>query len=189
MKFYETTYIAHSALQAGRLDDLTKSINDKVKAIGGEILFSESWGRKKLAYLIDKQKYGTYVFFQFKITNTEKLNDLVQEFEINSNILRHLIVAIEENKIKEKIDDHEENQEVVSKNTSSKEIVAKELSDKIDEKTTTEEVKSEKIEEDKETTEEIKSEETEEDKETTENTENKNVETGSNNEKENLDKE
>ena len=128
-------------------------------------------------------------WFQFKITNTEKLNDLVQEFEINSNILRHLIVAIEENKIKEKIDNHEENQEVVSKNTSSKEIKAKELSDKIDEKTTTEEVKSEKIEEDKETTEEIKSEETEEDKETTENTENKNVETGSNNEKENLDKE
>ena len=25
MKFYETTYIIHSALQAGRLDDLTKS--------------------------------------------------------------------------------------------------------------------------------------------------------------------
>jgi len=108
MKFYETTYIAHSALQAGRLDDLTKSINDKVASLGGEILFSESWGRKKLAYLIDKQKYGTYVYIQFQIKAGNKLPELVQEFDINSNILRHLIVSIEAEDIMESTDNIED---------------------------------------------------------------------------------
>ena len=183
MKFYETTYIAHSALQAGRLDDLTKSINDKVKTIGGEILFSESWGRKKLAYLIDKQKYGTYVFFQFKITSTEKLNDLVQEFEINSNILRHLIVAIEEDGIKERINTEDESKEVIPNDN------------KVDEKGSTEENKAEETEsvEAAEKTESVEAAEKTESVEAAEETENVEAteedKADSNNKEENLDKE
>ena len=113
MNFYETTYIVHSALQAGRLDDLSKSVRDKVKSIGGEILFSESWGRKKLAYLIDKQKYGTYIFFQFKLDqSSNKLSDLNQELELNTNILRHLIIKVEADSILEKDEKSEDDQSV-----------------------------------------------------------------------------
>ena len=65
MKFYETTYIVHSALQEGRLNDITESINNFIKSIGGEILYFDNWGRKKLSYMIEKQKYGTYIYFQF----------------------------------------------------------------------------------------------------------------------------
>ena len=101
MKFYETTYIIHSALQAGRLDDLTKTIEDKVKKAGGKIVFSDSWGRKKLAHMIDKQKYGTYMFFQFTLDDNSNLSDLNQAFELNVNVLRHLIVKIEENQMME----------------------------------------------------------------------------------------
>ena len=90
MGFYETTYILHSALQEGRLHDIVSAIENKVKSLGAEILYSDTWGRKKLAYLINKEKYGTYIFLQFKLKNSDKLPELSAEFEHNPNILSYL---------------------------------------------------------------------------------------------------
>ena len=73
MGFYETTYILHSALQEGRLNDIINVIEKKTKSIGAEILHSDNWGRKKLSYLIEKEKYGTYIFFQFKMKDAKNL--------------------------------------------------------------------------------------------------------------------
>ena len=96
MGFYETTYILHSALQEGRLNDIVSAIENKIKSLGAEILYSDNWGRKKLAYLINKEKYGTYIFLQFKLKSLEKLQELSSEFEHNPNILRYLNIKIDE---------------------------------------------------------------------------------------------
>ena len=112
MKFYETTYIVHSALQEGRLNDITESINTFVKSAGGEILYSDNWGRKKLSYMIDKQKYGTYIYFQFKILDNSHIKNLKIEFEHNPNILRSLIVKIDEVDVFEKKKQEEEKKEI-----------------------------------------------------------------------------
>ena len=120
MKFYETTYIVHSALQEGRLNDITESINTFVKSAGGEILYSDNWGRKKLSYMIDKQKYGTYIFFQFKILDNSHIKNLKIEFEHNPNILRSLIVKIDEVDVFEKNKQEEEKKEISKMDKNSK---------------------------------------------------------------------
>jgi len=102
MKFYEVTYIVHSALQEGRLEDIIQSVDNLVTTNDGEILYQDNWGRKKLAYMIDKQKYGTYIFLQLKIKDSKGTKPLIAEFEHNTNILRHLLVAIEEQDVMEK---------------------------------------------------------------------------------------
>jgi len=101
MVFYETTYILHSALQEGRLNDIVKVIEKKAESLGAKILFSDNWGRKKLSYLIEKEKYGTYIFFQYKIEDVSKLSELSAEFEHNPNVLRYLNIRIEEEDIME----------------------------------------------------------------------------------------
>ena len=122
MGFYETTYILHSALQEGRLNDIISAIENKVKSLGAEILYSDNWGRKKLAYLINKEKYGTYIFFQFKIKNSDKLTELSDEFEHNPNILRYLNIKIDE-------------QDVIEKKQDSETVVNKEVPKTEEEKT------------------------------------------------------
>ena len=102
MKFYEVTYVVHSALQEGRLEDIIQSVDSLVTTNDGEILYQDNWGRKKLAYMIDKQKYGTYIFLQLKIKDSKGTKPLIAEFEHNTNILRHLLVAIEEQDVMEK---------------------------------------------------------------------------------------
>ena len=125
MGIYETTYILHPALQEGRLNDIVNTIEKKAVSLGAEILYSDNWGRKKLAYYIDKEKYGTYIFFQYKLSDLNNLKELSGEFEHNPNVLRYLNIKIAEQdimkaKIKESGNpEKEENSSVEEKQDNS----------------------------------------------------------------------
>ena len=98
MRFYETMYIVHPALEAGRLKDLIELVNKALKEKGSEVLYNELWGKKKLSYFIDKQKYGTYILVQYKGDGL-KNNQFNMELEHNPNILAYLTTSIEESSI------------------------------------------------------------------------------------------
>jgi len=124
MGFYETTYILHSALQEGRLHDIVSAIENKVKSLGAEILYSDTWGRKKMAYLINKEKYGTYIFLQFKLKNSDKLPELSAEFEHNPNILRYLNIKIDEEDIMESKEEKKSSNDVPDTDDKPKEKIS-----------------------------------------------------------------
>ena len=138
MNFYETMYIIQPALQAGRLDDIIDTVNTKVESLKGEKLFFENWGKKKLSYAIDKQKYVTYVLMQFSM-NSEGIQELMDEFEHNSNVLRYLINRIE------KEDVLEQKEEIIDVEESSK--TEKKSDDKQDSDQSDDEKTKEKVEE------------------------------------------
>ena len=98
MRFYETMYIVHPALEAGRLKDLIELVNGALKDKGNKVLYNELWGKKKLSYFIEKQKYGTYILVQFK-GNGLNNNEFNMELEHNPNILAYLTTSIEESTV------------------------------------------------------------------------------------------
>ena len=104
MNYYETLYIVHSALEAGRLKDIVLSVEKLLKEHQGEVLTTEVWGKKKLGYFIDKQKYGTYILVQFKSDGT-KNDSFNKELEHNPSILAYMTVRIEEDGVIEQKDD------------------------------------------------------------------------------------
>ena len=125
MGFYETTYILHPALQEGRLNDIVNTIEKKAVSLGAEILYSDNWGRKKLAYYIDKEKYGKYIFFQYKLSDLSNLKELSGEFEHNPNVLRYLNIKIEEQdimkaKIKENVNSEKDENSPVEEKQDNK---------------------------------------------------------------------
>jgi small subunit ribosomal protein S6 len=83
---YETTFITRSELS----DDGLKAIQDKVKAIignyGGEIVLTEDWGKRRLAYPIQKESRGHYTYLVYT-----GRNDLVHEIERNLRIQDHIL--------------------------------------------------------------------------------------------------
>ena len=98
MKYYEILYAVHPALESGRLKDIILSIHKNFEDMGINILSTDVWGKKKLAYFIDKQQYGTYVLVQFKadgMTNQK----MSTELEHNPNILTYLISKIDESDV------------------------------------------------------------------------------------------
>ena len=100
MNHYETVYVVHPAIQEGRLNDIVTKFHNKLSKLRGEVLYIENWGKKKLAYAIDKQKYGTYILCQYAIGG-EYVKEVSQELELNPNILRYLITKIESSDVKE----------------------------------------------------------------------------------------
>ena len=100
MNHYETVYVVHPAIQEGRLNDIVTKFHNKLSKLKGEVLYIENWGKKKLAYAIDKQKYGTYILCQYAIAG-EYVKQVSQELELNPNILRYLITKIESSDVKE----------------------------------------------------------------------------------------
>ena len=98
MNYYETLYIVHPALESGRLKDIIMDVEDSLKKLGGNPLAIELWGKRKLAYFIDKQKYGTYVLVQYNGAG-KCPRDFAVELEHNPNILAYITTSINQDDV------------------------------------------------------------------------------------------
>ena len=98
MSYYETMYIAHPALEGGRLKDLILSVEKFMNQLGGKTRTIDVWGKKKLAYPINKEKYGVYVLFQFENKGSHN-KEFNLELEHNPNILAYLTTSIDKDKV------------------------------------------------------------------------------------------
>ncbi len=105
MNFYETLYIVHPALETGRLKDTIENVQKQIeKNDNNSTLCTEFWGKKRLSYPIEKQKYGTYVLVQYS-GDGQQIGTFNVEMEHNPNILAHMTVKIQENEIREQAED------------------------------------------------------------------------------------
>jgi small subunit ribosomal protein S6 len=178
MNHYETVYIIHPAIQEGRLNDIVSKFKTKIESHKGEFFYVENWGKKKLSYPIDKQKYGTYIMCQYSL-NGEIVKNISQDLELNPNILRYLVTKIEKEDIKEGANtlDH-----IEEKNTSKPTKSEPKLKEVKKEPKVEEEIKEESKEE--EVKEESKAEEVKEEPAVEDNSSNGNNEETSDTEKE-----
>lgn len=75
----------------------TESLIEKVKEIlkkhGTNILGDNSLGVKKLAYQINGENEGYYLFMNVEVP-PDSVKKIISEFRLNSNILRYLFVKI-----------------------------------------------------------------------------------------------
>ncbi len=147
MKHYETLYIAHPILESGRLKDTIMNVQKLIETNEtNKILCTEVWGKKKLAYPIEKQKYGTYVLVQYS-GNGKSIKDVNIELEHNVNILAYLTVEIDETEIhkqENEIDDQISGFSGDEKNNNSKET-KEEINEKFDEEKTNEKIKTDEL--------------------------------------------
>ena len=95
MTKYEFIYILDASLdEAGANANFDKYMK-LVKDEGGEVTSHEGWGRKKLAYEIDKKTDGIY--FYARITATaEVMAELGRQLRYDEQVLRTLVVRDED---------------------------------------------------------------------------------------------
>ncbi|MGL5055388.1 MAG: 30S ribosomal protein S6 [Fusobacteriaceae bacterium] len=91
MKKYEIMFIINpTILEEGRETVIEKVTTILTKA-GSNVLKSEKWGERKLAYPIDKKKTGFYVLTTFEIDGT-KLAEVETKLNITEELMRYIIV-------------------------------------------------------------------------------------------------
>ena len=66
MSFYETLYIVDPNLENKALEKTMDSIGKELETTKSKIINHHFWGKKRLAYPIDRQKYGSYIIMQYE---------------------------------------------------------------------------------------------------------------------------
>lgn len=94
MKEYELTVLIHPDLEVD-LDTPLKKVRDLIKSAGGEIVLEDNWGKKKLAYKINKEEFAVYVYMDVKLPADAPLK-ISNTLNITDEVLRYLLVSVDE---------------------------------------------------------------------------------------------
>ena len=92
MRQYELTYLISDNVPENDLNKVTGKVGGYIKDCGGELLKEEIWGRRKLAYPIQKQEFATYVTVNFNLPS-EKAKEFEHNIIMTGKIVRHLIIV------------------------------------------------------------------------------------------------
>jgi small subunit ribosomal protein S6 len=75
---------------ANALDKIEKIISKS----NAKIVKKDNWGKRKLAYKVNKQDWGIYVFYNIEV-DPAKVSDINQALRITEEVMRYLIVSTE----------------------------------------------------------------------------------------------
>ena len=95
MKNYELSLVFISTLSEEEKVANLEKVKELIARFGGEVTNVDDWGKRKLAYEINKQKEGFYYFIQFN-AETSSPAELESRLRITETVLRYLIVRLDE---------------------------------------------------------------------------------------------
>ena len=99
MGMYESIFILDSLLTPEEIDKTIERIKDVVVSNNGKVLTVDKWGKRRLAYEIQKKQYGFYVALEFEAEGNLPMT-LQNEYNYNDKVIRYLTYRYTKNKIK-----------------------------------------------------------------------------------------
>ncbi len=98
LRQYETVFIATPVLSDVQMKEAVAKYLDFIKENGGEIVYEQDWGLKKLAYPIQKKTTGFYYLIEFK-AQPELIAKLEIQYKRDERIIRFLTFAMDKHSI------------------------------------------------------------------------------------------
>ena len=96
MKKYEIMFIVKPDLEEANIKAVADSMKELLTSKSANIIEETVMGQKELAYEIKKYKTGYYFLFIIEAENNEAIKEFDRVALINENIIRHLIIKVEE---------------------------------------------------------------------------------------------
>jgi small subunit ribosomal protein S6 len=97
MRTYELMFVADPRVSDEEVVTMATEYRNMITASGAQITTEENWGRRKLAYPIDKLTEGKYfLFFVSSETGKTSLPEVEHRMRQNEKILRYLTVRTDE---------------------------------------------------------------------------------------------
>ena len=98
LKSYETVFIATPVLSDVQMKEAVSKYISLIKENGGEVVYEEDWGLRKLAYPIQKKTTGFYYLVEFK-AEPSFINVLETQYRRDERIIRFLTFAMDKHAI------------------------------------------------------------------------------------------
>jgi len=83
-------------LNGKKNDQTMKEIGERIKDTGSKIINHIVWGKKKLAYPIKNNTYGTYILAHYQGGDNDKLREFDSWLKLSDLAIRHMIVKLDE---------------------------------------------------------------------------------------------
>ena len=94
MRRYETISIIRPNANEDEITAICERTAEIIKAEDGEIIREDHWGLKKLAYLIQKEQQGYYVYTEFAGTPAA-VAEMERIFKIDDRVLKYMTVKLQ----------------------------------------------------------------------------------------------
>lgn len=91
MNDYEVALIIRPEVEDEGQEAIIDRLSQILTADGGQVTNVEKWGRRRLAYPINKVNEGIYYFVQGQFS-TSVLSELERNVRLSEDILRHMVI-------------------------------------------------------------------------------------------------
>jgi len=89
---YETTFILDPGLEEARVDAEIDRVSGWIKDGGGEVVEIQRWGRRRLAYEIERKRDGIYTLI-LHTSPSDLVRDVERRIRLNESMMRVLTVV------------------------------------------------------------------------------------------------
>ena len=96
MRIYENLFIVKPDATEEEIDALVEQMSKNVTTAGGTIDKVEKWGKRRLAYRVEKNREGFYVLLQFS-SEPEIVKEFERRMRVQDSVIKFLTVRIDEN--------------------------------------------------------------------------------------------
>ena len=147
MRYYELIYIVNSNVERKKVDQVMKDIGERLEKAGSKLINHTVWGKKKLAYPIRGNTYGTYILAHYNGGDNEKLSEFDSWLKLSGLTIRHMIVKLDkEPQVVESLSQVESEEDTTKDKLKEKED-KKSNDEKVEKGESDEKTKKEKIDE------------------------------------------
>jgi small subunit ribosomal protein S6 len=94
MRKYEVVLIFHPELDENALNDALEKVKGWITTAGGSITKLDGWGKRRLAYIIRKQREGIYYLVNAEFS-AAFANELDRNLRFHEPVIRYMITAVE----------------------------------------------------------------------------------------------
>ncbi len=95
MRQYETMVLLSPELTDETVEEKISGFEKKVTEGGGEVLNVDRWGKKRLAYPIQRQRHGIYFIVTYH-SEPEVVTDIERDMRIDEETWRYMTVRMDE---------------------------------------------------------------------------------------------
>ena len=99
MRTYDMLLIVDPRLTDEEVAQLGTRLQESLVALGGEVVSSEDWGRRRLVFELRKQREGHYLLLQVR-ANPASVREYERQLKLNESVLRFLTTRVVEGRRK-----------------------------------------------------------------------------------------
>ena len=88
---YETTFILEPGLDETRVNEEVERVSQWIRDLGGELLDTQRWGKRRLSYEINKKRDGVYTLLLYQGPGA-MVKEIERRLRLNESIMRVLTV-------------------------------------------------------------------------------------------------